>query len=169
MAVAAVSFVTGLIAAALAVAVGTRALARTDIPLWPVPALSLARMSVGTAAVLAVAAVLALAVGTVLRRSATAVAAVIVVIFVPYLLALFPPVLAGPGNSVGGSPWSRGSGCCGSPRPPASPCSRRSPSILRSQAPSTPRMPGTTRSPRGRASVSSPSGPPALSCSAHSS
>jgi len=93
--IGAVSFVTGLIAAALAVAVGARILAGTSVPLWPVPALSLARMLVGTGALLAVAAVLALAVGTAARRSATAVAAAIVVIFVPYLLVLVPPLLPG--------------------------------------------------------------------------
>ncbi len=93
--IGAVSFVTGLFAAALAVAVGARILARTGVPLWPVPTLSLARMIVGTGALLAVAAVLALAVGTAARRSATAVAAAIVVIFVPYLLVLVPPLLPG--------------------------------------------------------------------------
>ncbi len=100
--IGAVSFVTGLIAAALAVAVGTRTLAGTGVPLWPVPALPLARMVVGTGALLAVAAMLALAIGTVLRRSATAVAAVIVVIFVPYLLVLVPPPRPGPGLARGG-------------------------------------------------------------------
>jgi ABC-type transport system involved in multi-copper enzyme maturation permease subunit len=101
--VGAVSFVTGLIAATLTVAVGARALARTGVPIWPVPALAEARMVVGTAALLAVAAVLALAIGTVARRGATAVAAVIVVIFVPYLLVLVPPVLPGhAGHAAGG-------------------------------------------------------------------
>jgi len=100
--IGAVSFVTGLIAAALAVTVGARTLARTGVPLWPVPALTLARMIIGTAALLAVAAVLALAIGTIQRRSATAVAAVIVVIFVPYLLAVFPPLQPGPVGAVGG-------------------------------------------------------------------
>jgi ABC-type transport system involved in multi-copper enzyme maturation permease subunit len=95
VAIGAVSFVTGLIAAAFGVAVGARILARTGVPLWPVPTLSLARMIVGTGALLAVAAVLALAVGTAARRSGTAVAAAIVVIFVPYLLVLVPPLLPG--------------------------------------------------------------------------
>ena len=54
-------------------------------------------MIVGTAAVLAVAAVIALAIGTMLRRSAGAVAAVIVVIVLPYLLTVTTPLLpAGP-------------------------------------------------------------------------
>ena len=47
-------------------------------------------MVVGTGALLAVAAVLALAIGAIVRRSALAVALVIVVIFVPYLLVLGP-------------------------------------------------------------------------------
>jgi ABC-type transport system involved in multi-copper enzyme maturation permease subunit len=64
---------------------------------WPVPALTAVRVIVGTAAVLAVAAVIALAIGTVLRRSAGAVAAVIAVIVLPYLLTVTAPILpAGP-------------------------------------------------------------------------
>ncbi len=50
-------------------------------------------MVAGTAALLAVSAVLALAVGTLLRRSAGAVTAVIVGIVLPYLLARIPGVL----------------------------------------------------------------------------
>ncbi len=100
--IGAVGFVTGLIAAVLAVAVGARTLARTSQSLWPVPALTLARMVVGTAALIAVAAVLALAIGTIRRRSAAAVAAVIVVIFVPKLLTVIPPLQPGPGGPVGG-------------------------------------------------------------------
>jgi ABC-type transport system involved in multi-copper enzyme maturation permease subunit len=88
--IGAVGFIAGLVAAALALAVGTPALRRTGIPLWPVSVFTEARMVVGTGALLAVAAVLALAIGTIVRRSAPAVAAVIVVIFVPYLLALGP-------------------------------------------------------------------------------
>jgi ABC-type transport system involved in multi-copper enzyme maturation permease subunit len=102
VAIGGVSFVTGLIAATLAVTLGARTLARTGVPLWPVPALTQARMIIGTAALLAVAAVLALAIGTIVRRSATAVATVIVVIFVPYLLALVPPIGTGLGHSQGG-------------------------------------------------------------------
>jgi ABC-type transport system involved in multi-copper enzyme maturation permease subunit len=96
----AVSFVTGLIAATLAVAVGTRTLAGTGVPLWPAPALTLARVVVGTAALLAVAAVLALAIGTIMRRSAPAITTAIVLIFIPYLLATVP-YQHGPGGSAG--------------------------------------------------------------------
>jgi ABC-type transport system involved in multi-copper enzyme maturation permease subunit len=100
--IGAVSFVTGLIAATLAVAIGAHTLARTSQPLWPVPALTLARMVTGAAALLAVAAVLALAIGTIQRRSATTVATAIVVIFVPYLLAIVPPLQPGPAGLTGG-------------------------------------------------------------------
>ena len=53
------------------------------------------RVIVGTAALLAVAAVLALALGTMLRRSAGAVTAVIVVIVLPYLLSVASVLPAG--------------------------------------------------------------------------
>jgi ABC-type transport system involved in multi-copper enzyme maturation permease subunit len=94
--IGAVGFVAGLVAATLALAVGTHLL-RGNLQ-WPVSLLTEARMVVGTAALLAVAAVLALALGTIVRRSATAVAIVIVVIFVPYLLA-FNPLSSGNGPS----------------------------------------------------------------------
>lgn len=61
-------------------------------------------MVVGTAALLAVAAVLALAIGTIVRSSAPAIALVIVVIFVPYLLG-FNPVSSGNGPGGGGG-WN---------------------------------------------------------------
>jgi ABC-type transport system involved in multi-copper enzyme maturation permease subunit len=93
---ATVSFVTGLIAATVAVVIGTRRLGRTGIPLWPVPPLTEVRLVVGTAVLLAVAAVLALAIGTILRRSAPAITAAIVLIFVPYLLATKQTQQAGP-------------------------------------------------------------------------
>jgi ABC-type transport system involved in multi-copper enzyme maturation permease subunit len=90
VAIGAAGFAAGLAAATLALALGTPALRRSGIPLWPASLPTEARMVVGTGALLAVAAVLALAIGTIVRRSAPAIAAVIVVIFVPYLLALGP-------------------------------------------------------------------------------
>jgi ABC-type transport system involved in multi-copper enzyme maturation permease subunit len=92
--IGAVGFIAGLVAATLALAVGTPRLRRAGGLAWPVSLLTEARMVVGTAALLAVAAVLALAIGTIVRRSAPAVAIVIVVIFIPYLLAFGP--LQGP-------------------------------------------------------------------------
>jgi ABC-type transport system involved in multi-copper enzyme maturation permease subunit len=97
--IGAVTFVAGLAGAAIAVIVGQRVLRGNGEYVWPATALTEARVIVGTAAVLAVAAVTALAIGTVLRRGAAAVATVIVVLVVPYLLIVAIPVLpAGPAN-----------------------------------------------------------------------
>jgi ABC-type transport system involved in multi-copper enzyme maturation permease subunit len=82
-----VAFVSGLVAAAAAVIFGTQ-LARGRVYVFPVSWLTELRIVVGTAALVAVAAVLALAVGTMLRRSAAAVTIVIVVIVLPYLLGV---------------------------------------------------------------------------------
>jgi ABC-type transport system involved in multi-copper enzyme maturation permease subunit len=81
-----VGFVTGLVAAAVAVILGVH-LARSKSYVFPVSWATELRVIVGTAALVALTAVLALAAGAVLRRSAAAVAAVIVVIVVPYILA----------------------------------------------------------------------------------
>ena len=129
--IGAVGFVAGLVAATLALAVGTPLLRRAGGLQWPVSLLTEARMVVGTAALLAVAAVLALAIGTIVRRSAPAVAIVIVVIFVPYLLAFNP--LPGAARQ---RPGREEAGSCRSPRPPPCPYSRRSPSSI-SSSPST--------------------------------
>lgn len=85
--IGAATFVVGLVAAAVAVAVGQR-IARSDgIVLNPVSTLTEVRVVAGTAALLAAAAVLAVAVGAMLRRSAAAVTAVIALIILPYILA----------------------------------------------------------------------------------
>src|SRR5277367_1147310 len=95
--IAAVTFAVGLVSSAVVVTVGQRILRAHGVYVWPVTALTEARVIVGTAAVLAIAAVIALAIGTILRRSAGAVAAVIVVIVLPYLLTVATPILpAGP-------------------------------------------------------------------------
>jgi ABC-type transport system involved in multi-copper enzyme maturation permease subunit len=88
-----VAFAAGLAGAAVAVPFGQRALRSHGVYLPPVTALAEARVIVGTAAALAVCAVLAVAIGTVLRRGAAAVAAVIAVIVVPYVLAVPIPVV----------------------------------------------------------------------------
>src|SRR5580700_1075751 len=89
-----IAFVTGLVAAAAAIIFGT-ALARGRVYVFPVSGLTELRMVVGTAALIAVVAVLALAVGTMLRRSAAAVTVVIVVIVLPYLLGIVSVLPAG--------------------------------------------------------------------------
>jgi ABC-type transport system involved in multi-copper enzyme maturation permease subunit len=83
-----VAFLVGLAAAAVAVPLGERILRHNGNFIYPVSTLTGLRVVVGTAAVLAVAAVLALAVGTLLRRSAAAVAAAIVLIVLPYFLSV---------------------------------------------------------------------------------
>ncbi|HEX3195032.1 MAG TPA: ABC transporter permease subunit [Streptosporangiaceae bacterium] len=90
---AAVTFAAGLVAVAVVIPVGEHLLHENGNPIYPVPALTEARIVAGTAALLAVAAVLALAVGTLLRRGAGAVTAVIAGIVLPYLLAVVPGVL----------------------------------------------------------------------------
>jgi ABC-type transport system involved in multi-copper enzyme maturation permease subunit len=101
--IGAVGFVAGLVAATLALAVGTPLLRRAGGLQWPVSLLTEVRMVAGTAALLAVAALLALAIGTIVRRSAAAVAIVIAVILVPYLLA-FSPLPQPQGSGSGGGP-----------------------------------------------------------------
>jgi ABC-type transport system involved in multi-copper enzyme maturation permease subunit len=91
-----VAFATGLAASVLAIWLGLPRLQNGGLVLLPVGLLTEARVIVGTAALVAVAAVLAVAIGAILRRSAAAVTAAIVVIVLPYLLAVsvLPPAAA---------------------------------------------------------------------------
>jgi ABC-2 family transporter protein len=88
-----VTFVAGLAGAAVAVPFGQRALRSHGVYVWPVTSITEVRVIAGTAAVLGVCAMLAVAIGTVLRHGAGAVAAVIVVVVLPYVLAVPIPVL----------------------------------------------------------------------------
>ncbi|MET7402738.1 hypothetical protein ABZS66_55580 [Dactylosporangium sp. NPDC005572] len=88
--VAGVTFTTCLVAAALAVPLWLRVVRGLGVYVFPVTSGAALRAEVGTAALLAVAAVFALAVGTILRRSATAVTTVVAAVVLPYLLALTP-------------------------------------------------------------------------------
>jgi ABC-type transport system involved in multi-copper enzyme maturation permease subunit len=88
-----VTFVMGLITAAIALAVGVRLSHDQGVYMLPVSGLVTARVVVGTAALLAVGAVLALAVGTILRRSAAAITAAIVGVVFVYVLGVVPGVL----------------------------------------------------------------------------
>lgn len=83
-----VTFVTGLIGAAVTVPVVQSMEQAKGLFLYPVSTWTELRVIVGTAALFAVVAVLALAVGTLLRRSAGAVTAVVVAIVLPYVLAI---------------------------------------------------------------------------------
>ncbi len=83
-----VTFAAGLAAAAAVVPLGEHILRSNGNYIYPVSTLTELRVIAGTAALLAAAAVLALAVGAVLRRSAAAVTAVIVATVLPFLLAV---------------------------------------------------------------------------------
>jgi ABC-type transport system involved in multi-copper enzyme maturation permease subunit len=83
-----VTFVVGLVAAAIAVLFGSHLSHDQGLFVLPVSWLTEVRVIVGTAALLAVAAVLALGVGTILRRSVGAITAVIVGLVLTYILAV---------------------------------------------------------------------------------
>jgi ABC-type transport system involved in multi-copper enzyme maturation permease subunit len=91
-----VTFAAALAAVAVAVPLGARILRSNGNYLYPVSSLTELRVIAGTAALLAVVAVLALAMGAVLRRSAGAVTAVIAAIVLPYILATASVLPAGP-------------------------------------------------------------------------
>jgi ABC-type transport system involved in multi-copper enzyme maturation permease subunit len=86
--VGAVAFAAGLVASVLAIALGLPREQTGGLVLLPVSLLTEARVVVGTAALVAVTAVLAVALGAILRRSAAAVTAAIAVIVLPYLLSV---------------------------------------------------------------------------------
>ena len=83
-----VTFAATLVAAVIAVPLSSRLLRGNGNYLYPVTTLTEVRLVVGTAAMLAVAAVLALAIGALLRRGAIAVTVVIVAIVLPYLISV---------------------------------------------------------------------------------
>lgn len=83
-----VTFTTGLVAAAVVVVFGQRVLRGNGVYVHPASTSTELRVIAGTAALLAVAAVLALGLGALLRRSVTAVTTAVVVIVLPYLLAM---------------------------------------------------------------------------------
>jgi ABC-type transport system involved in multi-copper enzyme maturation permease subunit len=85
--IGAVAFVTGLVASALSVAVGVPKEENQGQVLLTVPALTEVRVIVGTAAVLALAAVFAVALGAALRHSAAAITVAVVTVVLPFLLA----------------------------------------------------------------------------------
>ncbi len=96
--IGAVAFVTGLAAALVSVAVGVPKEESSGQVLLTVPLLTDVRVIVGTAAMLAVAAVLAVALGAILRRSAAAITIAVLVVVMPFLLAALNIVPAGAGD-----------------------------------------------------------------------
>ena len=92
-----VAFATGLVAAAIAVPIGERMLRQGGVFIDPVSTLAKVQLVAGTAALFAVAAILAVALGALLRRSTVAVTVAILAIVAPFVLGT---VLSG-----GAVPW----------------------------------------------------------------
>ena len=94
--IGAVTFVAGLVGAAIAVPIAERKLQSTGwvssvFPVWSLTSAHGLQIVVGTAGLLAVAAILALSAGAVLRRSAGAITAVVVLVIVPLILGVVLP------------------------------------------------------------------------------
>ena len=89
----AVTFSAGLAGAAAAVLIGIPLLRASGNPVYPATALTEVRVIAGTAALAAVFAVFALAVGAILRHGAGAVTVAITAVILPYLLTAAIPVL----------------------------------------------------------------------------
>ena len=91
--IGAVTFAAGLAGGARAVGLGAALLRANGNFILPVSTLTEIRVVAGTAALLAVIAVLALALGAILRHGAATVTVLIVAIAAPYVLAVALPVL----------------------------------------------------------------------------
>lgn len=91
--IGAVTFAAGLVGAAPVIPIGESLLRSHGYYVFPLSALTEVRLVAGTAALLAVAAVLALAVGTIMRQSAGAIAAVIGLMVMTYFFGAALPVL----------------------------------------------------------------------------
>jgi hypothetical protein len=96
--VGAVAFVTGLVAAAASIAVGVPREENQGQVLLTAPTLTEVRVIAGTAAMLALAAIFAVALGAILRRSAAAITIAVVIVVMPFLLSALNVVPAGAGD-----------------------------------------------------------------------
>ena len=95
--IGAVAFGTGLVAAAVSIIVGLPREENQGQVLLTAPALTEVRVVVGTAAMLAVAAILAVALGAILRRSAAAITIAVLVVVMPFLITALNVVPASVG------------------------------------------------------------------------
>ncbi len=93
-----VSFVTGVASAALAIPLVKQVEVAKGMFLFPASTLTELRVVIGTGLLFAVAAVLALAVGMLLRRGAGTVTAVVVGTVLPYLMAVASVLPEGPAD-----------------------------------------------------------------------
>jgi ABC-type transport system involved in multi-copper enzyme maturation permease subunit len=96
--IGAVAFVTGLVAAVVSIAAGVPREENSGQVLLTAPWLTEVRVIVGTAAMVAVVAVFAVALGAILRRSAAAITIAVVTVVMPFLLAALNVVPAGVGD-----------------------------------------------------------------------
>ena len=96
--IGAVAFVTGLAAAVVSIGVGVPKEENSGQVLLTAPLPTEVRVIVGTAAMLAVAAIFAVALGAILRRSAAAITIAVVTVVMPFLLAVLNVVPAGVGD-----------------------------------------------------------------------
>ena len=96
--VAVTGFVVGLFGAGIAVLAGQAITRAKGHYAFPIAGAAEARVILGTAVVAAVASVLAMAIGIIVRRSAATVAAVVVLIVLPYFLAEASVVPLGAGD-----------------------------------------------------------------------
>jgi ABC-type transport system involved in multi-copper enzyme maturation permease subunit len=93
-----VTFVAGLVAVVVSIAVGVPEEENQGQVLLTVPVLTEVRVIVGTAAMLALAAVFAVALGAILRRSAAAITLAVVLVVMPFLLDALNVLPAGVGD-----------------------------------------------------------------------
>jgi ABC-type transport system involved in multi-copper enzyme maturation permease subunit len=96
--IGAVAFGTGLVAAAVSIIAGVPREENQGQVLLTAPALTDVRVVAGTAAMLAVAAILAVALGAILRRSAAAITIAVLVVVMPFLITALNVVPAGVGD-----------------------------------------------------------------------
>jgi ABC-type transport system involved in multi-copper enzyme maturation permease subunit len=96
--IGAATFLAGLVAATITVLLGRHLLHSNGHFLYPLSTLAALRIILGTAALLALTAIAALALGTILRRGAGAVTAVVVAIVLPYILAVASLLPVGAGQ-----------------------------------------------------------------------
>ena len=87
--IAADAFVVGAVAAAIGIPLGLHVLNGNGNYVYPASTLTKVQVIAGGGALLALSAVAALAVGTILRRSAGAIAAGIVVVVLPYIISSY--------------------------------------------------------------------------------
>jgi ABC-type transport system involved in multi-copper enzyme maturation permease subunit len=90
--VAAVGFAAGLLGAGVAVLAGEAITRARGYYAFPISGMAEARVIVGTGILTALFAVLALAIGTIVRRGAATIAVAIAVIVLPYFLSVFAAV-----------------------------------------------------------------------------